>query len=101
MSMQQIIHDKLNGAFRPDFLRVENESRNHNVPVGSESHFKITLVTDQFMDLTLINRHRQVHEVLDHELKQIHALALHTMTNDEWADKNMLVNDSPLCQGGG
>jgi BolA protein len=101
MSILKTIQEKLSGAFQPEFLNVENESHLHNVAPGSESHFKVTLVTDQFRDLMLIKRHRQVNKVLEHELTQIHALALHTMTNEEWFDRGAKVAESPLCEGGG
>lgn len=100
MSMQQTIQQKLTEAFHPEVLEVENESHMHNVAPGSESHFKVTLVTDEFKDLMLIKRHRLVNKALESELKQIHALALHTMTNDEWFEKAGKVAESPLCQGG-
>lgn len=100
MSMQQQIQEKLNEAFNPEVLDVENESHMHNVAPGSESHFKVTLVSDEFKDLMLIKRHRLVNKVLEDELKQIHALALHTMTPDEWFKKAGKVVESPLCQGG-
>ncbi len=100
MSIQQTIEQKLTDAFKPEFLRVENESSMHNVAPGSESHFKVTVVSDVFKDQMLIKRHRHVNQVLEQELKQIHALALHTLTSDEWFDKAGKVADSPLCKGG-
>jgi BolA protein len=42
---QSIIIKKLDGAFSPDHLEVINESASHNVPEGSESHFKVVLVS--------------------------------------------------------
>jgi len=101
MSKQQTIHDKLEQAFHPQHLEVEDESRMHNVPEGSESHFKVTLVSDEFDGQMLIKRHRMVNKVLEQELQQIHALALHTLTPQEWFDKAGKVAQSPLCQGGG
>lgn len=100
MKMLEIIEEKLNRAFQPHFLQVENESHMHNVAPGSESHFKVTLVSDEFTDLMLIKRHRQVNKVLEEELKQIHALALHTMTSEEWFNRAGKVAESPLCEGG-
>jgi BolA protein len=99
--MKQTIENKLDKAFHPEVLEVENESHMHNVAPGSESHFKVTVVSDEFKDLMLIKRHRIVNKVLEDELKQIHALALHTLTNDEWFEKAGKVAESPLCQGGG
>ena len=101
MGKQQTIEQKLTAAFNPEFLSVENETHMHNVPPDAESHFKVTVVTDEFKDLMLIKRHRLVNKVLEDELKQIHALALHTMTNDEWFAKAGKVADSPPCEGGG
>lgn len=101
MTMQQTIEQKLQQTFEPQYLLVENESHMHNVPPGSESHFKVTLVSPQFENLMLIKRHRQVNAVLAEELQQIHALALHTLTPAEWLDKAGKVADSPLCKGGG
>ena len=98
--MLETIKEKLNQAFQPEYLQVENESHMHNVAPGSESHFKVTLVSDEFRDLMLIKRHRQVNKVLEKELKQIHALALHTLTSEEWFNRAGKVAESPPCEGG-
>ena len=101
MNMKQTIYDKLDEEFHPQYLDVADESHMHNVPVGSESHFKVTLVSDEFRNQKLIMRHRMVNMVLEDEMQKIHALALHTMTSEEWFEKSGKVVDSPLCQGGG
>ena len=44
MTTQQIIEEKLVGGFDLQHLQVINESGQHNVPDGSESHFKVVLV---------------------------------------------------------
>jgi len=48
----------------------------------------------------LIARHRMINAALADELQQIHALALHTMTPDEYLEKAGIVADSPQCEGG-
>jgi BolA protein len=101
MNIQQTIESRLSGAFSPEFLEVANESHMHNVAPGSESHFKVTIVSDDFDNLMLIKRHRMVNSVLQAELQMIHALALHTMTAEEWNLRAGKVTDSPLCRGGG
>ena len=101
MTTQETIQQKLQDAFSPLHLEVINESDNHNVPKGSESHFKVTLVCKDFTGEGLVNRHRAVNRVLSEELASgLHALALHTMTPDEWFDKNGKSPDSPPCLGG-
>jgi len=99
--MQSTIESQLNSAFEIQHLEVLNESHMHNVAPGSESHFKVTIVSDDFADLMLIKRHRLVNTALSEELQQIHALALHTLTPDEWSDRQGKVADSPNCRGGG
>ena len=101
MTMQNTIESRLNAAFGTEFLEVQNESHMHNVAPGSESHFKVTIVSHQFEGLMLIKRHRLVNKVLEQELKQIHALALHTMTATEWTERGGQVAASPHCKGGG
>jgi len=102
MQIQQQIEQKLREQFAPLHLEVNNESHMHDVPEGSESHFRVVLVTPQFEGKPLIQRHRAVNATLDQELKgQIHALALHTMTPEEWFAKGGKAPESPPCLGGG
>jgi BolA protein len=101
MTVQASIETKLNAQFNPTHLEVVNESNMHNVPPGSESHFKVVLVSDEFGSKTLLNRHRMVNKTLAEELRgSVHALALHTMTPDEWFEKAGKSVDSPECLGG-
>jgi len=100
MSMQQTIVGKLEQALSPEHLEVINESYMHNVPEGSESHFKVIIVSDAFKDKMLVARHRMVNKALEDELQGgIHALALHTMTMEEWFEKGKAA-ESPPCEGG-
>lgn len=102
MQIQKSIEGKLQAAFQPQHLTVVNESSKHNVPPGSESHFNVTIVCDEFDGLMLIKRHRLINAALKEELDgQIHALALHTLTPAEWAAQEGQVPDSPDCKGGG
>jgi len=99
--MQQTITSKLQQALSPEHLEVVNESHMHNVPEGSESHFKVTVVSDVFKDKMLVARHRMVNKALEDELTGgLHALALHTLTMEEWFEKGK-VAESPPCEGGG
>ena len=101
MNVQDTISAKLTEAFDPLHLIVANESSNHNVPAGSESHFKVVLVADCFEQRSLIQRHRMVNEVLAGELAgPVHALALHTYTAGDWAERFGDAPMSPPCLGG-
>lgn len=99
MSTQNTIESKLQQAFTPQFLQVDNESHQHNVPSNSETHFKVTLVSESFIDKRPVQRHQQVYGCLQAELAGcVHALALHTYAPKEWEAAN--VPESPRCLGG-
>ena len=100
MKIQTEIETKLQNSFTPLHLDVENESYMHSVPEGSESHFKVVLVSDAFSGKRKVARHQAVYGVLSEEMSgKIHALALHTYTPDEWAERDK-APDSPQCLGG-
>ena len=101
MSVEDDIIEKLQKALSPSHLEVINESHMHNVPPGSESHFKVVAVSDEFNDKMLVARHRIINKALAEELEgPVHALALHTMTPAEWTEKGT-APESPPCLGGG
>ena len=94
------IIEKLSTSFQPLHLDVLNESNNHNVPKGSETHFKVVIVSDSFDKLPLIKRHRSVNQVLQEELSSgVHALSITAKTPQEWG-KNPKAFQSPPCRGG-
>lgn len=95
------IERKLKTAFSPTHLEVINESHRHSVPAGSETHFKLVVVTPNFEGKGLLVRHREIYQQLDEEIKikGVHALALHAFTPAEW-EKQQNAHASPVCQGG-
>ncbi|WP_368877475.1 transcriptional regulator BolA [Providencia vermicola] len=102
LNMQSHIQQKLHAAFEPAYLEVINESDQHNVPAGSESHFKVVLVSEKFENKRMVGRHREIYAILADELAgSIHALALHTYTPSEWHNLADTALDSPACRGGG
>lgn len=101
MKIQTNIEDKITQALQPEFLEVVNESHMHNVPPGSESHFKVTVVSREFDNKMLVARHRLLNQLLKEELDgPVHALSLHTLTPSEWQEKNGEIRKSPPCLGG-
>lgn len=100
MSVEATIVQKLNNAFSVSHLNVENESHKHNVPPGSESHFKVVLVSTDFIGKRKVQQHQAVYKVLADELDgEVHALALHTYDPEAWAETKQ-APISPDCLGG-
>lgn len=101
MRRQEIIEQTLSKTLTPTHLSVENESRFHHVPDGSETHFKVTLVSDSFAGQTLVSRHRMVNQLLKGEFDTgLHALSLHLFTPEEWEKRQQNVLKSPGCRDG-
>ncbi len=102
MTVQESIENRLRDELAPLHLEVINESDQHHVPPGSETHFKIVVVSDVFEGMRLLERHRRVNALLAAQLAgPVHALALHTYTGDEWRRRGEESPDSPPCAGGG
>jgi BolA protein len=72
---------KLEAAFQPHTLEIEDESERHRghagYQEGGQSHFRVTIGAGAFGGMSRIERHRAVHRALGEELVgRIHALAL-------------------------
>ena len=101
MVVEQRIRKKLTGALAPMHLEVVNESGQHNVPADSETHFKVVVVSDAFAGKPRVAQHRMVFRAVDDELRGgVHALAVHTFTEDAWARTDAGAPESPKCLGG-
>jgi stress-induced morphogen len=50
----QSIQSKIKTGAEPDHLEIINESYMHNVPKGSETHFKVVVVSKTFDGMSLI-----------------------------------------------
>jgi BolA protein len=72
------------------------------VPRGSETHFKVVVVSTLFEGMAPVKRHQLVYGALAAELGRkpaeggIHALAITSRTPTEWA-ASPEANQSPLC----
>jgi BolA protein len=72
------------------------------VPPGSESHFKLVIVSDHFDGQPRVRRHQAVNRILAAELRDsIHALSMETLTAAEWTARGGETLATPPCLGGG
>lgn len=100
MQRQELITHRLLEALPLIHYEVVNESHQHGVPPGSETHFKLVLVSPVFTGLRPVARHQKIYALLADEMpKGLHAIALHTYTPDEW-QAVAAAPDSPACRGG-
>ncbi|MFW8636797.1 BolA family protein [Cribrihabitans pelagius] len=80
MNVSSEIEARLQMAFAPAELEVENESHKHAGHAGDdgsgESHFRVRIRAAAFEGMSRVKRHRAVHKALGDIVPRIHALAL-------------------------
>jgi len=82
---------------QPQHLELLDESHMHSR--GLETHYKAVIVSDAFSGLNAVKRHQKAYASLGDLMGQIHALALHTYTPEEWSQQGV-APASPTCKGG-
>ena len=80
------IKQKLVNIFKNDIIEVIDTN-------GMNNHFSIFIISDKFLNMSLIDRHKLIYKLFEKELTQeIHALQIQTHTKDEW-HKDKRFND--------
>jgi BolA protein len=90
MRVHDLITQRLTEAFRPESLRVVDESHQHQGHAGhrpgGETHFRVYIVAQAFAGKSRLERHRLVNGALAAELAGgVHALAIHAAAPSEAA----------------
>jgi stress-induced morphogen len=102
MSVQENVEALFREKLAPEHLEVVNESHMHSVAKGSETHFKVVIVSPLFEGMPAVKRHQLVYGALGELMTKkpahggIHALAITSRTPAEWA-ASPEANVSPLC----
>ncbi len=84
-------------SLQTQHLDVLDESHMHSR--GLETHYKAVIVSELFVGLNAVKRHQKAYAAVGELMGQIHALALHTYTLEEWAQQGV-APASPTCKGG-
>lgn len=95
MSMRERLQTAL-AALEPQHLEVLDESHMHSR--GLQTHYKAVIVSPLFAGLNAVKRHQRVYASLGELMGQLHALALHTYTPEEWQQRAG-APASPTCKG--
>ena len=75
--------------YEPEFFSVLDVSEQHrghqNFKENVESHFEIIIVSEKFINLSRIERHRMVNRILKEEfLSDLHSVVVKTYTSEEF-----------------
>ena len=80
------IKQKLVNIFKNDIIEVIDTT-------GTNDHFSIFVISDKFLNMSLIDRHKLIYKLFEKELtNEIHALQIKTHTKGEW-HKDKKFND--------
>ena len=86
MSAETLIRQRLI-ALEPETYTLEDESAQHRGHAGAASgggHFKLTIVSPKFRNLSTLARHRLVYETMGELMqREIHALSITAFTPEE------------------
>lgn len=94
--MTEILQDK----YSPLKLEIINDSDKHSVAPGSETHFRIFLVSEKFKGKTKVQIHQEIYKLFLNEMgnkheNKLHSLSIITKTPDEEFNKNELKDNIP------
>lgn len=82
------LEDTLREKLRPVHLHVRDESAlhvGHAGAAGGGGHFRVLIVCESFRGQSLVHRQRAVYDAVGEAMQStIHALALKTLTPEEW-----------------
>ena len=73
------IYDALSDAFKPSKLIIKDDTHkhtHHSQYIEGKLHLSITIHTDAFSNLTRIQQHRLVYQVLDDFKDHLHAISI-------------------------
>ena len=77
------IKQKLVIFFKNDIIEVIDTN-------GMNNHFSVFVISDKFLNMSLIDRHKLIYKLFEKELtNEIHALQIKTFTPNEWNQKNI------------
>lgn len=86
MSTPEKIRERL-APLSPERLEIDDESARHAGHKGAKSgggHYRLTIVSAQFANQSLLARHRMINELLGDMLqKEIHAISIKAYTPGE------------------
>jgi BolA protein len=91
-SIESMIRAKLTHALSPVVLEIVDESAKHaghaGARPGEQTHFRLTVVSSAFEDLSRVARQRKIYGLLEEEFSAgLHALSLRALTPEE-ANRN-------------
>ncbi|WP_187306103.1 BolA family protein [Buchnera aphidicola] len=89
---------KIKKYFNTEIVKIYDNSMYHKNN-NSKKHLTILIVSNAFVQKSILNRHRQVYQALSKEINNtIYALSIHTYTFHEWKKNNIINIKKNICK---
>ncbi len=85
MSILDQIKQKLAAALNIDSIKIIDDSDNHSEhgAFSRPSHVKLLIISNSFLNKSLLERNRMVNAAIKDEIADIHSISLKLMTTEE------------------
>ncbi|MDM8335110.1 BolA family protein [Wolbachia pipientis] len=93
MDIVKTIEEKIRSSIDVIDINIIDESVKHADHYFSSSsmlpsHIELVLISDDFVGMNTLRRHKLIYELLKNEIELIHAISLHLYTQSEYNLKN-------------
>lgn len=93
MDIIKTIEEKIRDSIDVIDINIIDESAKHTDHYFASSstlpsHIKLILISDGFIGMSVLKRHKLIYELLKGEIELIHAISLHLYTQNEYNLKN-------------
>ena len=103
-SRKERMESTLIQKFNPVKLEIINDSNNHSVKEGSETHFRLYIVSECFKNKTKVQTHQEIYKLFTNEmgekhLNKLHSLSIYSYSPEEY-EKNKSLSENkipPVC----
>lgn len=83
-----LITQKLNAQIKILYLSLKDESHSHAVhneqAKQGNTHFYLRIVSDDFKNLSLLERHKKINVILQEEYRMFHSLRIKALSKQEY-----------------
>ncbi|OEY86487.1 bolA protein [Wolbachia pipientis] len=87
MDLIKVIKERIYNSINVIDVDLIDESRSHASHYSTTvlpSHIQLMIVSDDFIGMNSIKRHRLIYKLLENEIKLLHAVSLCLYTKDEY-----------------
>ncbi|MGL9681583.1 MAG: BolA family protein [Wolbachia sp.] len=96
MDIIKTMEEKICNAINVVNLNIADESVKHanhyfSSPSILPSHVGLILISDDFVEMSILERHKLIYKLLNSEIEQVHGISLQLNTQSEYNSKNKII----------